>query len=220
LTAFAFPEGSVFLREDLKQSESEQLERLSRRLRADLAALSMQSARSAMAVNQAASPETTLSVGQALLQQLDEAEPMGRLVIDLVVALNDPDASPILLEDGDHLLIPSTRQEVTVIGEVQYPTSHFHGASLTRDEYLKLSGGLTANADRERIYIVRANGAVMAAGRRDNKWFRRSESTEVRPGDTIVVPLDVDRIPRLALWQSATSILFNLAIATAAVASF
>jgi len=44
--------------------------------------------------------------------------------------------------------------------------------------------------------------------------FRRPE---VRPGDAIVVPLDVDRVPALAMWQSSTSIIYNLAVAVAAI---
>jgi polysaccharide export outer membrane protein len=42
---------------------------------------------------------------------------------------------------------------------------------------------------------------------------------DIRPGDTIVVPLDIDRVPALALWQSSTTILYNLAVAVAALSS-
>jgi hypothetical protein len=42
----------------------------------------------------------------------------------------------------------------------------------------------------------------------------------LRAGDTIVVPLDTDRVPSLIQWASITQILFNLALAAAAVNSF
>jgi hypothetical protein len=48
-------------------------------------------------------------------------------------------------------------------------------------------------------------------------WFRR-ESGEIRPGDSIVVPLDVDQ--PLVRWSAITQIVYNLAVAAAAVASF
>ena len=51
-------------------------------------------------------------------------------------------------------------------------------------------------------------------------WFRRSGQVAMRPGDTVVVPLDTERMPALPLWQAVTSILYNLAIAAAAVNSF
>ena len=133
----------------------------------------------------------------------------------------DPDtvaASDVILKHKDVLIVPQFTQEVTVVGEVQYPTSHIFEEGAGRDDYIGRSGGLTANADKKRIYIVRANGAV-SAGATTSKWFRRSQGLGVEPGDTVVVPLDVDRMPRLVLWQSATSILFNLALAAAAVAS-
>src|SRR5690606_27920764 len=103
-------------------------------------------------------------------------------------------------------------------GEVQYATSHIYQPGLGRDEYINASGGLTSNADKRRIYIVRANGAVVA-GDGSRRWFRGDGGMDIRPGDTIVAPMDVDRVPALALWQSSTTILYNLAIAVAAIGS-
>jgi len=121
-----------------------------------------------------------------------------------------------MLKDGDTLRVPRFAQEVTVIGEVQYSTSHLYDPSLSREDYLRLSGGATQKADEQRIYIVRANGSVaMGSG---SRWFR--ESGSVQPGDTIVVPLDVERMRPLPLWTAITTIIFNLAVAVAAVNSF
>ena len=87
---------------------------------------------------------------------------------------------------------------------------------LTRDDYIGKSGGVTQRADRRHIYVVRADGSV--AGSRGG-WFRRT-SSEIKPGDTIVVPLDTERMRPLPLWTSVTQIIYNLAIAAAAVHSF
>ena len=81
---------------------------------------------------------------------------------------------------------------------------------LTRDDYIAKSGGTTQNADKKRIYIVRANGDVVSGGR--SGWFRRTQNIEMRPGDTIVVPLDTERVPGLPYWQAITTIIYNLAI--------
>jgi protein involved in polysaccharide export with SLBB domain len=214
LTEFAFPDGSVFFREDLRERERQQLERLANRMESDLATLSVQAARfEGTDLNQ------SMSLGRSLLSQLRSAEPTGRLVIDLpaIMGADDP-SGQLVLKDGDMLVIPQVSQEVTVVGEVQYPTSHLNRDGLGRDDYIAMSGGMTVNADRKRIYVVKANGAVQA-GRGDSKWFRRDTRSEIKGGDTIVVPLDVDRVPSLALWQTSTTILFNLAIAAAAVGS-
>lgn len=217
LTEHAFLEGSVFMREDLRRRERDQIDRLVNRLEADLASMAMQASRAAAAQG-AARSDQSLAVGQALLSQLRRAEPVGRLVIDLPSVLEMDRSHDIVLRDGDQLMIPQRSQEVMVLGEVQYATSHIYAPGLARNDFIEASGGLTANADERRIYIVRANGAVVA-GQGRSAWFRQSDGMEVRPGDTIVVPMDVDRTPALAMWQSVTSILFNLAVAVAAVGS-
>ena len=117
----------------------------------------------------------------------------------------------MIVKDGDKLIIPKKTQEVTILGEVQSPTSHVFESGLTRDDYIAKSGGTTQKADRKRIYVVRANGDVVSGNGRSG-WFRRSQSIEMHPGDTIVVPLDTERVSPLALWQAVTTIIYNLAI--------
>jgi polysaccharide biosynthesis/export protein len=216
LTEQAFEQGSVFLREDLRRRERDQIERLINRFEADLATMALQASRAA--AMQGARTEQSFAVGQALLTQLRRAQPMGRLVIDLPAVLRGDETHDIVLRDGDELVIPQRSQEVMVLGEVQYATSHIYQPGLSRGEYINASGGLTSNADKRRIYIVRANGAVVA-GDGSRRWFRGDGGMDIRPGDTIVAPMDVDRVPALALWQSSTTILYNLAIAVAAIGS-
>jgi polysaccharide export outer membrane protein len=110
--------------------------------------------------------------------------------------------------------VPKFQQEVTVIGEVQTVTSHLYRPGLSRDDYIALSGGETVRADKSRIYIVHADGSVVA--NEGARWFR-SSNVQIDPGDTVVVPLDAEHIPALPLWQAVTQILYNIAIATAAV---
>ncbi|MCH7637523.1 MAG: hypothetical protein IIA12_07640 [Proteobacteria bacterium] len=68
------------------------------------------------------------------------------------------------------------------------------------------------------IYVVRASGAVVAGNR--SKWLGRGSGMEIHAGDTIVVPLEVDRIRPLTLWTSVTQILYQGAIAVAAIRTF
>lgn len=214
LTEFAFPDGSVFLRESLREREREQLNRLADRIESDLATLAFQAARF-----ENANLGQSMGVGQSLLSQLRDSEPTGRLVIDLPALVQQSNTDlDLVLKDRDVLIIPSATQEVTVLGEVQYSTSHFVREGLQRDDYISLSGGTTVNADKKRIYVVKANGAVHV-GRGGSKWFRKQARSSIEAGDTIVVPLDVDRMPSLALWQTSTTIIYNLAIAAAAIGS-
>ena len=204
LTDKAFPEGAIFLRESLRKKESEQIEMLARRLEADLATLSLQSA--------AEGGTQTLDTGTALLEQLRNTEAVGRLVIDL------DSQSGIELSDGDELLIPPHTQMVSVLGETQRNTSHLYDESLSRDDYINLSGGLTLRADERRIYVVRASGAVVTSRR--SKWLGRGGRVDIRPGDTIVVPLDADKMRPMTFWTNVTQILYQGALAVAAIQTF
>jgi protein involved in polysaccharide export with SLBB domain len=211
LTPYAFPEGSVFTRDELKRREQEQLDQLADRMQRDVALLALQSA----AANQAGAA-TALSVGQSLLVQLKGAKAVGRLVIDLPKLEKAATGSTydVVLRGGDTLAVPRFQQQVTVIGEVQNATSHLYNPQLSRDDYIALSGGVTRRADRGKIYIVRASGSVLAT--EGSRWFQHSQTT-IKPGDTVVVPLDTEHIPALPLWTQVTQIMYNLAIAVLAV---
>jgi protein involved in polysaccharide export with SLBB domain len=206
LTDLAFPEGSVFTRVELREREQRQIELLAARIERDIAALSVTDPQSA----------STITAGQALASQLRNSVPTGRWAIRLDEIVAGRQEADIVLKDGDVLMVPDQRQEVTVLGEVQYAASHVFDRALSRDDYIDRSGGLSQRADKKRIYVVRANGEVVA--NRGGAWFSRDSGGEIRSGDSIVVPLDVDQ--PLLRWGAITQIIYNLALGAAAVASF
>ena len=87
----------------------------------------------------------------------------------------------VVLKDGDELFVPEISQEVTVIGEVQYATSHVYETGLGMLDYIGRSGGTTRRADEKRIYVVRANGEVVS-NNRSGKWFRRGAGARYSAG--------------------------------------
>jgi succinate dehydrogenase/fumarate reductase flavoprotein subunit len=141
------------------------------------------------------------------------------MVIDLSRLIRERPGSPndVILRGGDQLVVPRLEQQVTVLGEVHNSTSVLFNPRLSRNDYISQSGGLTRRADRSQIYVVRANGSVVASG--GGGWFRRTNSADIKPGDTIVVPLDVEHLPPLPFWTAVTTIMYNVAIAAAAVHS-
>lgn len=222
LTEFAYAEGSVFTRVELRYREQDQINTLAQRMQTDLAALALQGIAAggqlgSSAGSAAANPTATLQLGQSLLAQLRGARAIGRLVIDLPALMREPVGSQddVVLNNGDQLIVPKYEQEVTVIGEVQSLTSHLYHRNLTLDDYIAQSGGVTQRADRRRIYVVRANGSVV----QDNAgaYFFRvgARNVQIRPGDTIVVPMNVSRLPSLLEWQAITSTLYNIAVGAA-----
>ena len=210
LTDTAFADGAIFLRQALRQREQEQLQELTERLQSEISVAELS----------ADSDMEDAAARQALLQQLESAQATGRLVIDLprILAAQYDQEADLVLATGDRLLVPEYSQTVTIVGEVQFPTSHVYDQGISRNEYISKSGGTTQNADKKRIYIVRADGEVIASS--GSRFFRGRNVKDIRPGDTIVVPLDADRINRLTLWTNVSTIIFNIGIAAAAAASF
>jgi protein involved in polysaccharide export with SLBB domain len=213
LTDLAFADGAVFTRDELREREKKQLETLATRMEADIAQASLMAAQET-----GRDASQALTVGRSLLASLRATQPVGRLVIDLDSSMSARPGSDrdIVLKNGDSLLVPRITQEVTVLGEVQSPTSHLFRADLSRDQYISMSGGLTQRADDDRIYVVRADGSVVTGS---HSWFSGG-GVDIHTGDTIVAPLDTERMRPLPLWLAATSIIYNLAIAAAAVNSF
>lgn len=216
LTSLAFPEAAVLTREELKSRERDQIERLATRLQADITSMSLQAAKAGAATTQ--SPAQTLAAGQGLLDQLRKTKPVGRLVIDLkgMVAGSVAAGADLEARNGDKLIVPRSVAEVSVVGEVQNATSHLYRPGLTRNTVISLSGGLTNNADKGRIYVVRADGSVIAG----KSGFFSHQDTDVHAGDTIVVPTDTEHIPALPMWTAVTTIIYNLAVAATAIRRF
>jgi protein involved in polysaccharide export with SLBB domain len=214
LTQYAFAEGSVFTRKELRDREQKELDMLAARMQNDIAFVALEGT----VANQGGAAGA-LSVGQTLLSQLRAARAVGRLVINLEGMLRAPIGSQydVVLRDGDQLIVPKFQQEVTVIGEVQSVTSHLFQPGLARDDYIAMSGGVTARADRGRIYVVRADGSVVPNS--GARWFS-GQAIKIHPGDTIVVPLNAEHMPPLPLWQAVSQILYNVAIAVLAVHEF
>ena len=207
LTEFAYAQGSVFSREKLKRLEQQNLIKLASDLRMEMASKSLTGD----------GTTTSYAEAQSLLADLTKLEPVGRLVINLPKVINKNNYD-ILLEDGDVLYVPVMNNSVNVIGQVQVTSSHVYDEAYTVDNYISQSGGTKKRADEERIYVISANGSINIS--HENNWFSTDVKSQMKPGDTVVVPLDSEYMNNLKLWSTATSILYNTAVAVAAISGF
>jgi polysaccharide biosynthesis/export protein len=216
LTPYAFPQGALFTRVELKQREQQQMDQLAERMKIELGVLALRAVATSQGSN-VGNASNAMIVGRSLLGELEGEKAVGRLVINLRQIVHEPADSPydVVLRNGDQLMVPKFEQEVTVIGEVQDPTSHLYDPDLSRDDYIRLSGGFTAQADSKRIYVVRADGSVVA--NTGSFWFDRRSNAPIEAGDTIVVPINAEEMLPLPFWEAVTSIMYNVAIAAAAV---
>lgn len=207
LTDNAFPKGAVFTREKLRQLEVQRLKEAEERLQGDLLGVQLEAGKDARSADRVQQVEN-------LLEDVQSSRPIGRMVIDLVAILGSEWYQRVRLQDGDELTVPSIPQSVSVFGEVQFPTSHMYQPGLTVADYLDRSGGPTRQADEGRAYVVKADGSVLIPQR--SRWFG-GRGQQLEPGDTIIMPIDVDRLNKLELWSNVSQIIYQMALGAAAV---
>ena len=147
-----------------------------------------------------------------------ELELLGRLVIDLQGIING-DIEDIILDDGDVINIPKKRQSVSVIGEVFVANNHLYDEYLSIDDYISLSGGTTTYADTNNIYVIKSDGSIISPNQLSSGFFR-GKNNNIKAGDTVVVPLEIDSFSNVRAANEITQIIYQMAVAAAAVNSF
>ncbi|WP_262339977.1 SLBB domain-containing protein [Idiomarina sp. OT37-5b] len=207
LTEYAFVRGAVFTRADLRRTEQRQIEALTQQLRRE------------MASNILTDQSTNIAYSdlQQLLDDMANIEAVGRLIIDLedVLASSSAATDDIQLKDGDALYVPTVKDTVSIIGEVQLASSYRYDPNLGLQDYLERAGGLRQKGDDERIYVIRANGSIEVP---KSTWFS-ANNLAIRPGDTIVVPLDSQYMSNMELWSTSTQIIYQVGVALAALSN-
>lgn len=205
---FAHVKATVFSRKDLREHEQKQLDQLQDKLRQSIATIELEQSNIGKTAD--------VSSAKSLIDILDTTEATGRLVINLKGILEGK-INDVVLKDGDKLIIPSYRQEVTVVGEVQVATSHLYNPNFDFEDYIDRSGGEKDTANSDAIYIVKADGSVILPNR--SSWLSHNDA-RIESGDTIVVPLDTTRVDSLELWTRVSQIVYQLALGAAAINSF
>jgi protein involved in polysaccharide export with SLBB domain len=134
------------------------------------------------------------------------------------------------LEDGDNLDVPRMPGIVSVVGEVFNATSIVYEEGKPVKYYLACVGGVTKSAEEKQISVLKADGSVISRAQsrasrvawdNDNRqWiFGGFMSLTLDPGDTIVVPRDVDRVPWLTITKDLTQIIFQIAVTAGVMAA-
>jgi hypothetical protein len=176
-----------------------------------------------MAQNARTSDEVTaaravLEAQRASLDKLRQLRADGRIVLNLHPNDQAVDAIPdITLEDGDQFFVPSRPIVVNVVGDVYNQGSFIQQPGKTVSTYLRSAGGPTRDADKGRIFVVRANGAVVSKDAASHFWSGGFESMVLMPGDSIVVPEQTNKGSLLRGIKDWSQILGNLGLAAAAI---
>ena len=187
-TKEAYPYGAVLTRRDVRELEARSQSELIIRLKTERLRLKdlpeATTDEKNAKLNALAQTDSTLS-------QLSASPPIGRVVIHISPDINSWKGTPadIALRDGDALIIPKKGNVVTVSGQVFNPTAISAQPGRSAKWYLSQAGGLTPIADKKAVFVIRADGSVLAAKNNSIGWFSGDPlSASLRPGDMVIVP--------------------------------
>ncbi|PNH80313.1 SLBB domain-containing protein [Vibrio diazotrophicus] len=209
LTEFAHPQGAVFTREALRIQEEELLSEYAQDMRKEVAKKTFNADGNIGSV--ITNPDKTL----AFVEEAAKSRALGRMVVQLDNIIDGDLNANFQLEDGDFLFVPTFRNTVSVMGEVQVGITYLLDKRLSIEDYISKAGGMKKQADEDRMFVVRADGSVFKP--KTSFWFGGGQSEPLKAGDTIVVPVDTNYRDSLDVWTAATQILYQTGIAVNAL---
>ncbi len=209
--------GAKFTSPQAKEIQRKSVDKLIRELEMRTYKAMSEETQSALSKEEAALAQQTRKNIQGFISKLKDVEVEGRIAITLADLETFAGSKyDFRLEGGDALHVPQRPNFVAVTGSVYSPSAYMYQPGRTAEYYLNKSGGPTKSADEDYIYVLRANGEVISA-QQDAGFSSPLDNTQLMPGDTVVVPEDLERIPYLRMVKDITDIVFKIAT-TAGVA--
>ena len=175
-------------------------------LMASLAALEQSVLTARSATNEGA--QLRKAEAEIIIKWIDKAkevEPKGQVLLS-----DGYDASQIILQQGDKIVIPSKRNLVMVHGEVLFPTAIAYNQKLDVQDFINHAGGTTADVDDMNILIMKPNGAFK------NMNDDLGDEDKVSPGDEIFVLAKPD-IKSLQITKDIMQVIYQVAVSAAVV---
>jgi protein involved in polysaccharide export with SLBB domain len=190
----AYPYGLVLTRRQVRELEMKSHDELIARVKAEQTQLK------ALPENDADQKNlklTAIAQTDTALTQLETHLPVGRVVLNATLDEKSFDrvAAGTPLVNGDVIRVPKKPNYVMVEGQVFNATAVGYVPGRSGNWYLSQAGGLTQVADKKAVFVIRADGSVLAAKNNHSAWSGDPMDAELMPGDVIVVP---EKAPKIA----------------------
>ena len=215
-TSGAYLPAAEIMRTSVQRTQQENYDRALRDMETDVARQSgSQRVSSGDDANaQAARAQAT----SRLIERLRALRPSGRIVLQM--APDATDLPDLALEDGDRIYIPARPTTVGVFGSVFNAATYLYLPGRSIDDYLRLAGGPTKGADKDSIFVVRANGSVLSRRQSNVGWFSSGSQfggLRAEPGDSIFAPEELDKTTFTQNLKDWTQILSQFGLGMAAI---
>jgi hypothetical protein len=168
--------------------QQQRLKEYADQLEAQVLAQTTTLAQNAVSTQDTAAATAAAVAARSTIGRLRQLEPEGRIVLQLSPDSQGVDALPDLaLEDGDRFVVPKAPEDVNVQGQVYSANAFVYEPGRHMKDYLRMAGGPGRQADTKRAFVMRADGSVFS------EQYGNLGKAPMYPGDTIVVPLRVER---------------------------
>ena len=219
----AYLRGAKFTRRSVRELQQKRMDEIVARSEKDI--LQKQAALASLSSSKD-ELDATKSALESLLKSVEKMKTLkaeGRIVMRLSsVSEIKQNGYDLVLEGGDELDIPFRPGVVSVLGQVYNPTSFVYLDGEDVGRYLQKSGGPINDAESSEMYIIRADGSVFSRQQSSfgihwsedgRQWsFGSFLSSPLEAGDTLVVPLKLERISWMREIKDITQILVNIAL--------
>jgi protein involved in polysaccharide export with SLBB domain len=202
LTPQAYVYGTVFTRDSVRTTQRESYRRAIGDLELALKAQPLTNASQSTSID-----PSRLQAVQSIVDQLRRREPDGRMVLNVTTADRSLPGG-VVVENNDSIYVPPQPVTVGVFGAVPSPASFEYVRGETIGDYLRQAGGFQKIADKSKIFVVRANGTLIA---------RDVTRAKALPGDLIFVPINASRGEFWARLRDISSALLPAVVTTAAI---
>jgi protein involved in polysaccharide export with SLBB domain len=218
LTDNAYLYGTQFTRESTRREQQKRYDDFINQLEKDINQDAANISGRVISPAEAATAQAGIANQRELLDRLRKIPVNGRIVLDLDPNSRGVNALPDLpLENGDRLYVPSRPSTVNVVGTVFEQAAFLYDEDLRVGDYLKKAGGPTRSADRSHMFVIRADGSVISRTTNTTLFSRNFQSLPMHPGDSLVVPAQINRTTFVRGLMDWSQIFSNLALGAAAV---
>jgi protein involved in polysaccharide export with SLBB domain len=220
LTPQAYLYGSEFTRESTRRVQQQRLNEYVNQISLQASTNATNAASKAINPQDSAAAQLAQAQIQNIITNLRQAQVTGRIVLNLAPNSSSVEDLPdIPLEDGDRFIIPRVPTTVSVNGAVYNQNSFLYDSHRRLGDYVRLAGGANRDADKDRAYVIRAGGEVISKQYSSSLRGSGFDSAQVYPGDTIVIPVNLDKGKTLRMLVDIAQIVgqFGIAIAAANV---
>jgi protein involved in polysaccharide export with SLBB domain len=218
-TERAYLKGAKFNRKSVADMQQKRMDEVISRTDKEIAQKQQELASVAASKEELEAAKTALASMKMELETLKRVKAEGRISLSLAPLDELQDSHyDLVLQGGDALEIPQSKNSIIVIGEVYNPTTVIQIPDKNVDYYLKKAGGVNQNANDDEMYVIRADGTVVS--KQEMSYFlfcNNFMSMKLDAGDTIVVPQQMEKIAWMRGIKDIATILGQVALTAGVV---